>query len=387
MNVTIFQNQQLADNYAYGLFKKAIKDSAKVVGLATGSTPLGLYGLIAKNNLDLSKVTTVNLDEYVGLEASHPQSYHYFMEENLFSKARPLASYLPKGDANDLEQATKDYDEVLRENPIDLQILGIGENGHIGFNEPGSPFDATTRVVDLTESTINSNKRFFSEGESVPTQAVTMGIGSILEAKQIILMAYGENKAKAVQQMIEGEVSTDLPASALQNHPNVHIILDQEAAKLLSGGVLGDTSIETLSVYSEKDARELGELMPQLNQSLSGSPIDETLLRKIIDSPLHDQLVARDKSGKIIGTATLSIVLGVSEGIQAGLESFVVSPEVRGKGVSSQLWQEIILWCQKHQVKALNFTSSYNKEAAHKFYLRHGCEIRDTAAFRKTINY
>lgn len=234
MNVHIFQNQQSADEYAYQLFKQAVDNGAKTVGLATGSTPLGLYQLMTENDLDLSDVTTLNLDEYVGLSADHPQSYHYFMEENLFSKVRPAVSYLPQGDADDLEQAVKDYDSIIDEHPIDLQILGIGGNGHIGFNEPGSSFEATTRVVELTESTINANQRFFGPDESVPDRAITMGIGSILKSKQIILMAFGEGKAEAIKGMLEGEVTTDLPASALQNHPNVHVIIDQAAASLLT---------------------------------------------------------------------------------------------------------------------------------------------------------
>lgn len=144
--------------------------------------------------------------------------------------------------------------------------------------------------------------------------------------------------------------------------------------------------VEELTEYTGQDAQQIGALMPYLSSRLTDSPVEETLLRKIIDSPYHDQLVARDESGNIIGTASLTINLGVSEGTQASLESFVVSPEVRGKGVASQLWQAIIGWCQKHQAVALNFTSSYDKAAAHKFYLKHGCEIRETAAFRKIID-
>lgn len=219
---------------AFELIENAIKNQQiKTLGLATGSTPISLYDELKSSQLDFSKMTSINLDEYVGLSATDRQSYAYFMEENLFSKKPFAHSYLPNGLAKNTKEECCRYDDLIQANPIDIQILGIGSNGHIGFNEPGTSSDSTTHLVDLTESTIESNKRFFSSIEEVPKQAYSMGIASIMTAKQIILMAYGEKKAKIIRDMIKGPVTEDIPASILQKHKNVVLILDTEASKFL----------------------------------------------------------------------------------------------------------------------------------------------------------
>lgn len=219
----------------FEMIQEGIQDNTlDVLGLATGSTPESLYKLIRESNLDFSDVVSVNLDEYVGLDPKHDQSYHYFMQENLFNAKPFKASFLPNGSNLNAEEECAAYEKILAENPIDLQILGIGTNGHIGFNEPGSTFDSLTRKVELTPETIEANARFFESKEEVPTHAYSMGIGSILKSKKIVLFAYGENKAEAVRRLFEEEANEDLPASALKNHPDVTIVIDEKAASKLS---------------------------------------------------------------------------------------------------------------------------------------------------------
>lgn len=219
---------------AYQLVTTAIAEGARVLGLATGSTPLGLYKLMREGNQDYRTLVSVNLDEYVGIQPDNPQSYHYFMQHHLFAAKPFKQSYLPDGTNLDAKTVTKQYDQILAANPIDLQILGIGRNGHIGFNEPGTPFDSRTHRVKLTESTIKANARFFADQSAVPRYAYTMGIGSIMQAKQILLLAFGAAKADAVCQAVCGAVTPAVPASVLQRHPNITVIADQAAAAKLS---------------------------------------------------------------------------------------------------------------------------------------------------------
>ena len=233
MKIIRVQNQIEGGQVAFSLLKDEIAKGAKTLGLATGSTPLALYDEIRKSDLDFSDMTSVNLDEYVGLAADNDQSYHYFMQENLFRAKSFKESFLPNGLASDLQEETRRYDQVIAEHPIDFQILGIGHNGHIGFNEPGTSFDVTTHVVNLAEDTIKANSRFFDSIDDVPKQAISMGIQSIMQSKMIVLMAYGQGKADAIKQMIEGPVTEDLPASVLQKHPNVVVIVDEAAASAL----------------------------------------------------------------------------------------------------------------------------------------------------------
>ena len=162
------------------------------------------------------------------------QSYRYFMTKHLFGEKPFKENFLPNGKATDLEAEAKHYDQIIEENPIDWQILGIGQNGHIGFNEPGTPAEITTHVVDLQESTIKANARFFESEADVPRKAISMGLASIMKSKNIVLMAYGKEKAEAIKGMVEGEVTTELPASILQNHANVTVIADEAAVSLLS---------------------------------------------------------------------------------------------------------------------------------------------------------
>lgn len=219
---------------AFDLLKEKMAAGAKVLGLATGSTPLEFYKQIVASDLDFSDMVSVNLDEYVGLGVESDQSYAYFMKQHLFDAKPFKASYLPDGLASDLNASLDQYNQLLADNPVDLQILGIGRNGHIGFNEPGSSFDGITRVVDLAPSTIEANSRFFASMEEVPKQAVSMGIANIMAAKTVLLMAYGEDKADAIQAMVEGPITEELPASILQNHPDAVIIVDEAAASKLA---------------------------------------------------------------------------------------------------------------------------------------------------------
>ncbi|MGT2925797.1 glucosamine-6-phosphate deaminase [Streptococcus cuniculipharyngis] len=234
MKLVVVDNQQAGSKIAFDVIAEKIKAGAQVLGLATGSSPIALYQQMVASSLDFSRIRTINLDEYVGLSAQDQQSYHYFMEQQLFGHRQFKEHFLPNGLAEDLVAETERYNQVLQAYPIDVQILGLGQNGHIGFNEPGTPFDSQTHVVDLAASTIQANARFFENSEQVPRQAISMGIASIMSAKSIILMAYGLEKAAAVKAMVEGPVNPDLPASILQEHDDVLVILDQEAASQLS---------------------------------------------------------------------------------------------------------------------------------------------------------
>ena len=211
-----------------------------VLGLATGGTPLGIYRELVRmhreESLDFSNVTTFNLDEYVGLGPKHPQSYRFFMQQQLFDhiNIKPSNTHVPNGLASDIEAHAREYEASVRAaGGIDLQLLGIGENGHIAFNEPGSPADSRTRRVDLTEATIEANSRFFSSMDDVPRHAITMGIATILDAKRIILMASGKRKANAIREAIEGPINESCPASQLQRSGDVTFVLDAAAAAQL----------------------------------------------------------------------------------------------------------------------------------------------------------
>lgn len=211
-----------------------------VLGMATGSTPLGLYQELVRlhreEGLDFSQVTTFNLDEYVGLPVSHPQSYHYFMHENFFKHVNiPRQNvYIPSGTTNNYRAFCDWYEQRIHDcGGIDVQILGIGSDGHIAFNEPTSSLSSRTRLKTLAEPTINDNARFFDRREDVPIYAITMGVGTILEARQIILLANGKNKASAIAAAVEGPVTSMITASALQLHPSTQVYLDEDAAGAL----------------------------------------------------------------------------------------------------------------------------------------------------------
>lgn len=235
MKLHIVKDNQVGAELGYEIIAEAMKSgSLNVFGLATGSTPITFYERLVASDLDFSDVVSVNLDEYVGIGADHDQSYHYFMNKHLFSKKPFKANYLPNGLNENAKEECARYDEIIAQNPVDIQILGIGENGHIGFNEPGTSFDSTTSKVQLTESTIKANARMFDSIDDVPRFAYSMGIKSIMSAKKIILFAYGEKKADAIKATLEGPVQEDMPASILQKHENVIVICDEAAASKLS---------------------------------------------------------------------------------------------------------------------------------------------------------
>ena len=229
-----------------------------VLGLATGSTPIGTYRELVRmhreEGLDFSNLTTFNLDEYLGLNPDHDQSYHYFMQDNLFGHVNidPARVNIPDGLAKDLPVECNRYERAIREaGGIDLQLLGLGRDGHIGFNEPSSSLGSRTRVKTLTLETINDNARFFENREDVPQFALTMGVGTIMDAREILLLASGENKAEALRATIEGPISAEFTASVLQLHHMVTIIADEEAASLLKRN--------EYYRYVEAKAEELGQ--------------------------------------------------------------------------------------------------------------------------------
>lgn len=210
-----------------------------VLGLATGSTPLGLYAKMAEdhreNGTSYAQCRAVNLDEYVGLDVTSDQSYVYFMRENLFKHIdiKPENTHIANGKAADKIAECERYNALLDELRQDIQVLGIGSNGHIAFNEPGTPFDSVTHIVDLAESTIKDNSRLFNSIDEVPRQAFTMGLKNIMNAKQILILANGAGKAYAIGELVNGEIREDIPASILRNHPDCILICDEAAGKLI----------------------------------------------------------------------------------------------------------------------------------------------------------
>ncbi len=211
-----------------------------VLGLATGSTPIGTYAQLVewynKGDLDFSNVTTVNLDEYKGLNRENDQSYYYFMNEHLFSKVNVNheRTFLPDGTEKDSEKACADYNQIIEDvGGVDLQLLGLGHNGHIGFNEPGDVFKAKTHCVDLTETTIKANQRFFASIDDVPRQAYTMGIQTIMQARKILVVVSGEDKAGIVKEAFFGPITPRVQASVLQLHPDVTVVADEAALSLV----------------------------------------------------------------------------------------------------------------------------------------------------------
>jgi glucosamine-6-phosphate deaminase len=241
MNVLIYDTEEqigiAAGNYMCG---QVLQKPNSVLGLATGSTPLKPYrqmiDLYKKGVVDFSQVTTFNLDEYVHLNVKDKNSYHSFMHENLFDHINIPEENINflNGNAEDLEQECRAYEKRIKAaGGIDIQLLGIGSNGHIAFNEPADCFQRWSHVVALKESTVKDNSRFFTSIDEVPTQAVTMGIGSIMQAKKILIIALGAKKAAAIKQLIDGNVTPMCPASVLQFHTDVTLMLDREAASLL----------------------------------------------------------------------------------------------------------------------------------------------------------
>jgi len=217
------------------------KKNNLVLGLATGETPLGVYKKIIEMNqrkeIDFSNTIAFSLDEYLGLEEDHPQSFAFYMKENFFKhiNIKMKNIFRLEGKPSDIETHCQEYEEKIKSyGGIDIQILGIGRNGHIGFNEPGSSLSSRTRVKTLAEETIRDNARFFTDEQEVPRFCLTMGIGTVMEARMIILLASGKNKSEAIFQSVEGAITASVPASALQLHSRVKILVDEEAASLLT---------------------------------------------------------------------------------------------------------------------------------------------------------
>lgn len=240
MEVIIKNNyEEMSKEAAKYLINTVKQNDNAVLGLPTGSTPIGMYKSVIenyKNNISFQNVKTFNLDEYVGLDETNINSYRYFMEENFFSHIdiKKENIHIPSGMAKDMEKECLDYENLIKsDGPVDIQFLGIGNNGHIGFNEPADYFQPNTHLVSLTEDTIKANRRFFECEEDVPKTAITMGIKTILSAKKIILLASGESKAEAILKTVKGKITPQVPASVLQLHNDVILIIDKEAAKYL----------------------------------------------------------------------------------------------------------------------------------------------------------
>lgn len=242
MKIIVEKNYEEMSLRAAELFSELIKNKPDcVLGLATGGTPVEMYKNLIRMNkegkVDFSKVKSINLDEYKGLSGNHDQSYRYFMNTNLFNhiNINKDNTFVPNGLAKDIEKECKNYDERIEQiGGIDIQLLGIGNNGHIGFNEPAEFLNTRTHLTQLTEGTIEANARFFDKIEEVPTEAITMGLGGIMKAKKIVLIASGEGKANIISKILEGKITTDIPATLLQVHPDVTIIVDREAAKQIN---------------------------------------------------------------------------------------------------------------------------------------------------------
>ncbi|MBO4323743.1 MAG: glucosamine-6-phosphate deaminase [Clostridia bacterium] len=240
MKVIITKDYEEMSRKAFEVMKEVVANKPDaILGLATGSTPIGLYKNMIKdckeNGTSYKNIKTVNLDEYAGLDYSSDQSYVYFMRSNLFDHIDIdlKNTNIENGKAEDRQAECDRYNALLEKMQQDIQVLGIGSNGHIAFNEPGTPFGSVTHIVDLTESTIKDNSRMFKSIDEVPRQAFTMGLKNIMNAKKILILANGANKAKAVYGLVKGEVTESLPASVLQLHPDCVLIADEAAASLL----------------------------------------------------------------------------------------------------------------------------------------------------------
>jgi glucosamine-6-phosphate deaminase len=243
MEVLLFETYEAMSAHAGRMIADRIKAKPNLVlGLATGSTPLGTYKELIRlhrtEGLSFAKVVTFNLDEYLGIAPTHDQSYRYFMDTNLFNHidVKKANTHLPDGMCKDAKKFCEDYEKAIKAaGGIDFQVLGIGGNGHIAFNEPGSPRSSRTRVVNLDEPTIKDNSRFFASTADVPRQALSMGMATIMEAREVILLANKANKADAILRSVEGPVTEQVPASILQGHPRTTFLVEKEAAAKLKG--------------------------------------------------------------------------------------------------------------------------------------------------------
>lgn len=245
----VFPTPQAIAQYVSELLIKQIKTKPNsTLGLATGSTMLPVYKKfveqVKQQNLDLSGISTFNLDEYLGLAPEHEQSYHYFMQENLFKHVGldSKQTHLPNGLAENMSKECRVYSEALDEAKLDVQLLGIGTNGHIGFNEPYTSFDSLTHVIELSENTRKDNSRFFDNVKDMPTHAITMGLADIMSAREVILVVTGKHKAEIMAQLFHSPVTEAMPASVLKQHHNILILMDEEAASLIPTAALNKVS-------------------------------------------------------------------------------------------------------------------------------------------------
>ena len=242
MRIIVCENyKEVSKKAAQMILSQVTLKPNSVLGLATGSTPIGMYENLVELNksgdIDFSEVRTFNLDEYYNLPKNNDQSYHYFMHKNLFNhiNIKPSNIHIPNGMTEDVDAECERYDSLIKESGgVDIQVLGIGNNAHIGFNEPTVNFEKGTHLVELEESTIEANSRFFDNIEDVPKKAITMGVGSIFKSRKIMLIATGENKAEAIYNTVYGKVVPEVPASILQFHRDIVLILDKDAAKFLN---------------------------------------------------------------------------------------------------------------------------------------------------------
>lgn len=242
MRIIVCENyEEVSKKAAQMILSQVTLKPNSVLGLATGSTPIGMYENLVKLNkkgdIDFSEVRTFNLDEYYNLPIDNNQSYHYFMHKNLFEhiNINPKNIHIPNGMTDNIDYECKKYDELIKNaGGLDIQVLGIGNNAHIGFNEPTVNFEKGTHLVELDDSTIEANSRFFDNIEDVPKKAITMGVGSIFKSRKIMLIATGENKAEAIYNTVYGKVVPEVPASILQFHSDIVLILDKDAAKFLN---------------------------------------------------------------------------------------------------------------------------------------------------------
>lgn len=238
MNVVVVKNYyEISIQSAQLIAKQITKKKNSVLGLATGQTPVGMYQELIKmfkrGDIDFSEVRTFNLDEYYGLPSKHPQSYHYYMWDTFFKyiNIKKENIHLLNGATENIKEECNQYEILIQKHGgIDLQILGIGDNGHLGFNEPAIGLNSKTHLVNLSEETIQANSQYFDDIQKIPRQALTMGIGTIMKAKKIVLLANGRKKSQAIERTIHGPVSTEVPATVLQLHNNVLLIIDEEAA-------------------------------------------------------------------------------------------------------------------------------------------------------------
>jgi len=241
MNILTFDSEEQLNEAGAGILASTLQTNpSAVLGLATGGTPVGIYGKLVETYrrglVSFRKATTFNLDEYVGLPADHPESYRTYMERHLFGHVDlpPEQAHLPNGNAPDLAEECRRYDRLIEEaGQFDLQLLGLGHNGHIGFNEPAHALMSGTHTVDLAAETRAANARYFDSPEDVPAKAITIGVGTILKARTILLVVKGEDKAPIVHRALTGPISTDCPASLLQTHPHLVVLLDSAAAGCL----------------------------------------------------------------------------------------------------------------------------------------------------------